>query len=214
MKFNTRTLGTLFALVFSVTLSTTASANLVVNGSFEAPDIPDNSWSGLNPGSVPGWLADPANVEIWDSLNGVVSAEGEQHAELNSGGTGPFNLWQSFDTVAGQLYTFSFAHRARVANANEQFGAALFDGQITALTGFDAATLIYDSGVINNTSDWTYVSVGFVAVSDLTTLAFKSINPEGTVGNFIDDVSVVVSAPATLGLFSLMLAGFVAARRR
>ena len=213
MKFNTKSLVTVFALVLSFTVSNAANANLIVNGSFEAPDIRDNSWSAFNPGNVPGWSADPANIEIWDSLNGVVSADGEQHAELNSGGTGPFNLWQSIQTVAGQYYTFSFAYRARVSNANEQFGAALFDGNITSLVGFNSATSIYDSGTINNTSSWTYLSVGFLAVSDFTTVAFKSINPVGTVGNFIDDVSVV-SAPATLGLFGLALAGFFATRRK
>jgi hypothetical protein len=215
MKFNKKSLGTLFAIALGFALSSAANANLVVNGSFEAPDIPDNTWSPEDPGNVPGWLADPDTIEIWDGLNGVASAEGEQHAELNShNGHGPFNLWQSIATTAGQQYTFSFAYSARNVNGNEQFSASLFDGNITTIGGFTSATSIYNSGTVNNNSGtWTYLTVGFTALTNSTTLAFKSINPNGTVGNFIDDVSVV-SAPATLALFGLALTGFFATRRK
>jgi hypothetical protein len=215
MKFNTKSLGAVFALALSFALSNAANANLVTNGSFELPDIPDNTWSAQNPSNVPGWMAAPATIEIWDSLNGVASAEGEQHAELNShNGQGPFHLWQSIATTIGQSYSFSFAYRARNASAGEQFEAALLNGNISSLSDFTGASQIYNSGTINNNSaTWAYLTVGFTAVNDFTTVAFKSINPVGIRGNFIDDVSVV-SAPATLGLFGLALAGFFAARRK
>lgn len=186
-------------------LSLSATANVLVNGGFENPNVNTGSWQYFSAADVDGWNG--SNIEIWDNLNNVSAFEGSQFAELNSHpGTGQaFTIFQDFSTVQGQWYNVSFAYRAR-ANNNEAFQA-----DINGLANIES-WLIDD----HTTSQWSTFSSSFLADSSQSSIAFTTIVPStGTIGNFIDDVKVsAVSEPATLALLGLGIAGLGLARRR
>ncbi|WP_412535844.1 DUF642 domain-containing protein [Marinobacter sp. MIT932201] len=192
-------------------LSPIASANLLTNGSFEeSPELTQagGGWGffnpNLNPNPVPGWGSEDNNIEIWNSgFNGVTAADGQQFAELNAHPeTGnAFTLFQDVVTTIGESYNLSFAYRAR--NGQESFNVSVAN---------------LDEQVLNtNTGEWTIYSGMFTAQEELTRLMFTSVDPETeTLGNFIDNVSIVarVPEPGTLALLSLGLAGLGVFRRR
>lgn len=188
--------------------SVSAHANLIVNGGFEQPNFNGTTWTWTPSTNVDGW--DGSNIELWKSgFNGVASFDGSnQHAELNAHPYSgqPFNIFQTFSTTVGQSYDVTFAYRAR-ANNSEEFNFGI-DGLI--------------SEYINDhtTAGWSVYSTSFIANDTNATIRFTSVNPlTQTVGNFIDDVSVVssptqVAEPATLALLGLGLAGLGFSRRR
>lgn len=195
------------ALGFSLVVATPASANLIVNGGFENPDVAAGSWQYFSSADVDGWNGD--NIEIWNDLNGVTAYEGDQFAELNahpySGNT--FGIYQSFATTADQMYNLSFAYRARQSN-DETFNVSISAPN----TNGAYMNWLMDDHVVG---EWKVFSTTFVALSELTTLTFSTTNAS-TIGNFLDavDVSVPVPEPGTLGLLGLGVLGLGMARRR
>lgn len=191
------------ALSVSLLAAAPASANLIINGGFEQPDVAAGSWQYFSSGAVDGWEGD--NIEIWDNYGGVTAYEGSQFAELNAHpySGSEFGIFQSFATTIGQSYDLSFAYRARQSNS-ESFDVSVMPGMTWNL----------DDHVVGA---WSIFSGSFVASSELTTLTFTSVIPEtGTVGNFLDDVKVTASVPepGSIALLGLSLLGMGVARRR
>ena len=200
-----------FALVRSVVgaavlavASFSSQASLIVNGDFEANPINPNSWTWMPSSQVPGWQG--SNIEIWNSMNGVQAVTGNHFIELNAHGSnqGAWSIYQSFETLVGQSYELSFYYRAR-NGSNEQF----------EVTVADLSQTLND----HTNRDWSFFSSSFVATDTNTTLRFTSHNT-GTIGNFLDGVSVVaqqgvaaVPAPATMGVMALGLVLLGATRR-
>jgi len=204
---NFRRIGTAVGLA-TLLIAPIASANLLTNGSFEQELVLNQAsggWGFFDPSDVDGWSSTTNNIEIWESgFNQVPAADGNRFAELNahpdtSGSA--FTLFQNFATVENEIYELNFAFRAR--NGQEKFNVA-------------AGSLNMD--IVNNDNDnWTLFTGMFTALSDSTTLMFTSIDPDTeTLGNFLDDVSVIakVPEPGTLALFGLGLAGLGLSRRR
>ena len=181
-------------------LSATANASLIINGGFEDTEVNggNGGWQWYYSSDVDGWNG--SNLEIWRDFGRIGPYEGEQHAELNAHPSdgGVFSIYQTFATTEGQSYDLFFAYGAR-RNNNESF--------LVELDGADS--LLYrlmDDHTVNN---WSTYSTRFIADSDFTTLRFTSVTPaSGTVGNFLDAVSVTeVPAPGSLALLGLALAG-------
>ena len=200
---------TLKVLIVTALLSASglAHSNLIVNGDFEHWDI-NKGWKyGADPRG--GWQGD--NIEVWASgFLGVKSFEGEQHGELNahySNGESRdgFSIFQSFDTMAGYRYDVKFAYRAR-HNHNESFRFDIFDDSTSIISA------VMDQHI---KGEWSHYSGSFWGTGEKTTLSFTALTPErGTVGNFLDAVSVTaVPAPSVLALMCAGAAGFGLSRR-
>jgi len=206
--------------ILGVAFTASASANLIVNGDFEADIIgsPLQSWGsnihlydgadidGWNNGSTPGG---GDNVELW-----MVTEDGNTFAELNShdntagqADTGHWwNLSQHFNAVVGQEYRFTFDYKAR------QSLDELFKVRIDGANSADFFKVFDD----HTTDGWSSFDGTFVATKELNLrLNFYSAYSDGSVGNFIDNVSIAaVPEPGSLALLGLGLAGLGFSRRK
>lgn len=193
-------------------MSSFAHANLILNGGFEDNSVDDNRWKWFISDDVNNWTG--SNIEIWDSLLGVHAYEGENHAELNAHPyTGNvFTIFQTFTTMANEVYDLGFAYRAR-RNNNEAFRVEVVNDSSTIFSA-----LIDD----HTTSSWELFSGSFTATDTQTTLKFTSVTPStSTVGNFLDAISVersfdtqpaAVSSPNAVTLMLLGLTLIVVRR--
>ncbi|SNY58958.1 PEP-CTERM protein-sorting domain-containing protein [Arsukibacterium tuosuense] len=189
---------TLLGAAAILAASFSSHATLIVNGDFEENFVASNKWSVFNSADVAGWQG--SNVEIWNALNGVVAASGNNFIELNSHGSnaGAWSIFQTFATEVGRQYELSFYYRAR-NNNNEAFEVS-FAGLSQQLTDHTKA-------------GWTLFTSIFTATDSSSTLSFTSLN-SGTQGNLIDNVNVTaVPEPATLAAFGAGLLALVGGRR-
>ena len=97
-----------------------ASPNLMVNGSFETPNIPAGRF-GIFP-AIPGWSHQPrpgttsSGIEIQDHVAGAPAAgAGDQFVELDS--DGPSRIFQDVATSPGSTYRLTFLYSARPGTA-------------------------------------------------------------------------------------------------
>jgi PEP-CTERM motif len=198
----------------------TLGPELVVNGSFEEPNVQTGTWSIF--ASIPGWTAfaidpdgDPMGLEIQDNWNGP-AFDGAQHAELDAN----FNngMFQDVPTVAGLLYQLQFAYSPRpgvpeTTNAIGVYWDGMFVGSFTGAGG-------------GNTL-WTVYTFSYVATGP-TQIEFRALGTSDQWGGYVDAVStrqVVESTrqvdeslpePGTLMLLGAGLAalGIKTSRRR
>ncbi|MFC3093524.1 PEP-CTERM sorting domain-containing protein [Alteromonas sediminis] len=188
-----------------------ASANLIINGSFEDNDVQQGKWKWFYAEDVNGWNG--STIEIWDNFKGIDATEGNQFAELNahSNGKKQFGIFQTFQTNVGQTYDVSFAYRARQSN-KEAFEIGLSDSNDVSFFN-----QIMDDHIVG---EWSFFKGSFVSTTSTTSLWFSTVNPySGTVGNFIDNISVTsvnnVPAPTVWFLIVSALTGlFVFKKQR
>ena len=191
-----------------VVLSANASANLIVNGSFEDNNVNSGSWANFNASTVNGW--DGQNIEIWNNLFSIAAYDGNQLAELNSGGAtnGPNNSYmisQTFATDVNALYNVDFAYMAR-NNSDESFLFEVLDGN-----GGSLFSQVIDDHVTGN---WSTFNTMFQASTAFSTISFTTIS-SGSMGNLLDAVEVTsVPEPATLAPFAAALMLFGARRMK
>ncbi|MGK0499502.1 MAG: hypothetical protein ACJAYG_001143 [Oceanicoccus sp.] len=197
-------------------LASASQANLINNGGFEAPDI-GSGWTHVQD-SAPGW--EGSRIEVWQSgFSGVDSYNGsDQHGELNSHpNTGNvFSIYQEFETVLNVEYSVSFAYRARRSNnTSDDPSLEEFTFSLASSSGMTFFDKTMDD---HTTQGWSVFDGMFTGDGSTTTLMFTSVVPDtGTVGNFLDEVSVTgvsVPEPASIALLGLGLLALGVSRRK
>src|SRR5687767_9165415 len=109
-----------------------ASANLLVNGSFEANAQAANTWN-IYP-NLTGWTGDQYGIELRNNVAGA-AYDGVNFVELDTLHNSQMN--QSIGTSLGQFYKVSFAYSGRpgvsaASNGIEVFWNGVSQGVFTA----------------------------------------------------------------------------------
>jgi len=207
------------ALSLSLAVSP-ASANLIVNGSFELAPVGSGqvngnlfaampgqtgtrSWDVWGPasGELPGWItvAGPG-IELQTRRTiGITPQAGHYYAELRShGGASLFAFKQIVNVdamLANTVATLSFWHRDR-AGGNNGFAVDFNGAQLVEI-------------LLNNTApDWTLKSVAVTLLAGPNEVLFRSLGTSSkTLGQLFDDISLNAVAVPLPGTFALLLAG-------
>jgi hypothetical protein len=182
-----------------VLLSTSAKANLIVNGSFEVlPNTLGNgSWTTYN--SIPGWTASYGSIEVRNNVEGVAQ-DGNIFVELDA----YYNSSMYSQTVAtnvGELYTLSYYYAPRQNVALESNPIELY---------FNNTLVDYYTSYSNSNNSWVQ-RVFTVTGTGSDVISFKAVGKDDSYGGSIDNVSLVASVPEPsvailigFGLFSLL----------
>jgi hypothetical protein len=186
-----------FVLLAAVALLPIRSASatpIVVNGSFELPNIASGSFA-LFPGGIPGWtVSSGPSIEIQDHVAGLPYA-GDQFVELDS--TGNSAMLQQLVTTPGESFVLSFAYSPRPGLAATSNGIQVYFNNLL----LDTLAL---SGIGNPNTVWAVHSYGVTATAAITPLEFRAIGTSDSLGGYVDDVQAnAVPEPA-----SLLLLGF------
>jgi choice-of-anchor C domain-containing protein len=182
-----------------------ASANLIVNGSFEIGVDPGGSFKTIFGGdntSITGWTVGGDSV---DYISGYWQpGDGARSLDLSGNALG--SVSQSFAVTDGQLYTVSF-----LLAGNPDKGPTIKEVGVTTnsssqdfffnITGFDKGNM-----------GWTPESFTFKASGSLETLTFASlacadVSPPCAFGPALDAVNVTSAVPE-LSTWGMMLIGF------
>lgn len=179
-----------------------ASTNLIVNGSFEDPNVASGSWQVFK--SIPGWSTEGAGVEIRDNIVGTTEF-GNQYAELDShGANSNSSIIQSVITDIGQNYKLSFYYSPRINQSSNTNGISVF------WNGNLLQDISANGSSVNVWTLYTFYVVG----TGLDSLKFKATGIEDTLGGNIDNVALSsVPVPAAVWLFGSAL-GFLGFSRR
>ncbi len=190
-----------------------ASANLLVNGSFETPN-PTYAALGSGSTAINGWTTFLSGVEHFNPsayLLGVLGSadEGLMAVDLANLTFSSGGIEQTFATTSGQLYAVSFAL------GNSSYAGRGAAGAVVLSIGGAPQQTFTTAAAVGNAIAWNPYSWTFTATGTSTTLAFSNSQNANTHFAFIDDVSVTaVPEPTTYALMALGLGVVVAASRR
>lgn len=179
------------AVLFIALFAPVASANFVVNGSFEADGEVSNATT------ITGWTVVAGNVDTRPGLNGgSIATDGRLLLDLEGVAAGTITQTIA-GLIVGQAYQFSFDLGANSSNTFLRFtltGGASIDETIPALAG-----------------PLVSVSRNFVATSSSATITFIDAGGSGgNAGPALDNVRLVPGP----GAFSMLAATLIVSRRR
>jgi len=155
---------------------------LVVNGSFESPQIPARSFQVFS--ALPGWTQSRGfrGIELQHSAAGS-PFDGTQHVELDS--FTPTGISQEIPTQPGHTYQlrFAFSPRPRTA-ASDNVLRVTWGGAQVAVLSADGTALADTRWTVH-----TFTVTG--GPGSATTLTFEDLGVSNTLGTYVDAVSVV-----------------------
>jgi len=174
----------------------TCISDVFTNGSFEAPVIGAATYSILPTSSVTGWQTSAESfIEIWSSgfSSGsggpVPAAAGNQFAELNANVAGI--LYQTFClNGAGGTINWAIKHRGRAGSdtAYVKFGSTLAN----AIASTPIVTMVDGNTSWGSYSGTYTIPLGQTSIV-LTFQAGPTASGDASVGNFIDDVQIIIN---------------------
>ena len=197
-----------------------ARAILIVNGSFETPDVGPDGIASISAGPAPpgfGWTVDTGNVEVFGELYAPLpgpSFDGQQHLDLNGVRVGA--LSQIFSTSAGVDYEVRFVFASNYAwhDTNNPALATVRIADVGSATDLVAPVQISHGTSSATDLDWTAISLTFTAIGPATSLGFTSDSIDTPLGGILLDDAVVVPEPSTASLCLIGLLGLAARRHR
>jgi hypothetical protein len=170
--------------------------NLVLNGSFEQPEVEPGGFQCVE--EIPGWsLYAGDKFEIWNSNLGYASHSGEQHIELDDR-----SMRQVLSTTVGQEYRITFAYAAR-PGAIDNHIQAYWDGDLVAdIQLADPGPPSFDWQVGGSTGtanylDWKVYTVTVEATNPHTLFTLAGVGIDPLEGMQVDSVAVEHLARAT-----------------
>ena len=197
------------AAIAAVTGPAAAGVNLITNGSFEISDLnPGSAWIPMNAGNtaITGWTTFGGGIDYMGSI--VAASDGVRSIDLNNVTPGG-GIAQTFDTVAGWIYTVEFD-----LSANMYGGPTPKEMEVSAAG--QSAEFEFDyvaAGATAANPAWERITWTFIGDGSSATLSFKGLNT-GVYGAEIDNVVVTGVAPTPGTVAMLGLGGLVAFRRR
>ncbi len=215
---------TVAAVAFALACSTASAANLLTNGSFEAPNIVGGSYAlyATNSTAITGWtvlgptLGDSVQLTP-DTYLGLRASDGRQWIDL-TGIVGYDKGVQSdaFATVMGATYRISFDVGNYLPFGQATVGLSVAGGAEQLFTNTSLAI------TSTNPMNWTSFSVDWVANTTSTRLSLLGrVNGalSNNLGIGLDNVSVervipTVPEPETWSLMMVGLAAFAFTARR
>jgi Ca2+-binding RTX toxin-like protein len=166
-------------------------ANLLINGSFEASEVPAGSWAAHQ--TIPGWTAlSGSRIELWNAHGGMQARNGSDFVELDfAGATDGF--YQDIRTTAGQNYTLSFDLAARPGvSLSTQGVEVLWNGQVVATVNPQASGT---HGI------WTTPTFTVKGTGGQDRLTFREVASQGGdgLGAMLDNVKLLAAGGAQPG---------------
>jgi len=160
------------------TINIFGGENLIVNGSFEGPDVEAGTWSHFASENVAGWTASD-QIEIWDHLGNYTPSDGEQHAELDYD-SAIDSLSQTLELEAGKFMLVFDAATRDAATKDNAFNV-LWNGQTIAE--------ITEDDMSNSDGTWKTFTFEVDAVDGANTLTF--IEPSSdNYGPLLDNIQL------------------------
>ena len=173
-------------------------SNLLVNGSFESPDINQGEYATFSPSTAidSNWVVESGNVTVVDRWDGAVASEGQQFLQLQGSedkAEGPAKhhkhdhksvgtISQSFATTVGEAYVLSFDHSALNYNSRPL--------AITYHLGGEEQMVKISKWHKPAQKEWQSERYEFVASQELTTLTLTGTWVKGFYGPSIDNLSI------------------------